>query len=293
MTAAPLKRGRDALTLTVMLASGALALGACAGADRPTMVVSGAASLKKAFSAYGERFSAARVRFSFAGSDVLAAQIEQGARPDVFASANMKLPLALYGKGLVQRPVTFAANRLVVAVPKSSKKIHGLADVEKPGVVLSVGTAGVPVGDYTQKALDRLPAAERAALLANIRDREPDVTGIVGKLTEGAADAGFLYVTDVAATRGQLRAISLPARLQPEVAYGAAVVKGTGHEQQARAFVNGLLSGAGRADLRAAGFLPAPPESRTRGVAPAGRAPGGYRGHGPGGSAGATTRAGL
>jgi molybdate transport system substrate-binding protein len=247
-------------TATVLLVSAVLGLGACGSAGEPTIVVSGAASLKKAFNAYGHGFRPAQVRFSFAGSDVLAAQIEQGARPDVFASANTKFPQTLYQKRLVQRPVVFASNKLVLAVPAGSRKIRALADAEKPGTVLSVGTAEVPVGDYTATVLERLPAAQRTALLANVRDREPDVTGIVGKLTEGVADAGFLYITDVAATHGQLKAIALPASLQPRVAYGAAIVSGSGHEAQARAFVNGLLNGPGRAALRAAGFLP-PPQS--------------------------------
>jgi molybdate transport system substrate-binding protein len=253
-------RSGRATTATILLLSGALAFGACGSSGEPTITVSGAASLKKAFNAYGEAFRPAHVRFSFAGSDVLAAQIEQGARPDVFASANTKFPQTLHQKGLVQRPVVFASNKLVLAVPAGSTKVRQLADAEKPGTVLSVGTAEVPVGAYTATALERLPAAQRAALLANVRDREPDVTGIVGKLTEGAADAGFLYITDVAATHGQLKAIPLPASLQPRVAYGAAVVSGSGHEAQARAFVNGLLSGPGRAALGAAGFLP-PPQS--------------------------------
>jgi molybdate transport system substrate-binding protein len=146
----------------------------------------------------------------------------------------------------------------VLAVPASSTKIASFADVEKPGITLSVGTTGVPVGAYTQMVLDKLPAAQRSAVLANVADREPDVTGIVGKLTEGAVDAGFLYVTDVTATDGQLKAIPLPAGLRPQVTYGIAVVKGAAHPEQARAFVKGLLEGHGRADLLAAGFLPPP-----------------------------------
>ena len=80
------------------------------------------------------------------------------------------------------------------------------------------------------------------------------MSGIVGKLTQGAVDAGFVYVTDVAASKGALRAIELPAALQPSVEYGVAVVKGARHREQARRFVAGLLNGAGRRALRAAGF---------------------------------------
>jgi molybdate transport system substrate-binding protein len=125
-------------------------------------------------------------------------------------------------------------------------------------VTIALGGPAVPVGAYTQTVLEKLPAAERRRLLANVRDREPDVTGIVGKLSQGAIGAGFLYATDVRAAGGGLRAIDLPASLQPQVAYGAAVVRGGAHEAQAKAFVAGLLSGQGRAQLVRAGFLPPP-----------------------------------
>jgi molybdate transport system substrate-binding protein len=254
-------RGRKALALVIavpVIAACGSGGGSATGGSKPTLTVSAAASLKKAFTTYGTQFSAASARFSFAGSDTLAAQIEQGVKPDVFASANTKLPALLDRKGLVEKPVVFAANKLVLAVPAGSSKVKDLADVEKRGVVLVVGTSTVPVGDYTNTVLARLAPAPRAAVLANVKDREPDVTDIVGKLAQGAADAGFLYITDVTASSGKLKAIDLPSNLQPRVAYGVAVLKGAAHPTQARQFVEGLLSGAGRNDLLADGFL-APP----------------------------------
>lgn len=236
----------------------AVALAGCGGSGKPTLTVSAAASLQKALTTYGGQFSPAATRFSFAGSDALAAQIEQGVRPNLFASANTKLPDLLYAKGLVDKPVVFTANKLVLAVPAGSTKVRSLGDIEKAGVTLVVGTATVPVGDYTGKVLARLTGAQRGAIEANVRDREPDVTGIVGKLTQGAADAGFLYATDVKATDGKLRAIDLPASLQPRVAYAIAVVKGTAHRSAAQQFIAGLLGGSGRRDLLADGFLPPP-----------------------------------
>jgi molybdate transport system substrate-binding protein len=247
-----------------MLSLGAsLALAACGGsgggsAGKPTLVVSAAASLKKAFTTYGDQFSAASARFSFAGSDVLASQIEQGVRPDVFASANTELPATLYRRDLVDKPVVFASNELVLATPVGSSKVKSLADVEKPGLTLVAGTPTVPVGDYTNAVLARLPPASRRTVLANVKDREPDVTAIVGKLTQGAADAAFLYLTDVRATVGKLKAIRLPASLRPRVAYAAAVVKGAAHPVQGRQFVAGLLREPGLSYLIADGFLPPP-----------------------------------
>jgi len=221
-------------------------------------VVSAAASLKDAFTQYGQKFPDAKVHASFAGSDELAAQIQQGVKPDVFASANTKLPDQLFQKGLVQKPVVFAGNRLVIAVPASGTKVSSLADLEKPGVTVAMGSATVPVGIYTRKILSGLPQGESAKVLGNVRSNEPDVAGVVGKLTQGAVDAGFVYITDVDATDGKLKAINLPASLQPEVAYGVAIVKGAKHPKQAQEFIDGLLHGAGQQALRAAGFEPPP-----------------------------------
>jgi molybdate transport system permease protein len=236
----------------------AAVVGGCGGGGtgKPDLRVSAAASLKAAFTAYGRQFSSARVSYSFAGSDVLAAQIEQGVKPDVFASANTKLPDQLYAKGLVSKPVTFAVNRLVIAVPASSTKVSSISDLEKPGVKVAIGSPTVPIGTYTRVVLAHLGGPQSKRILGNIRSEEPDVSGIVGKLTQGGVDAGFTYVTDVSAAKGALKAITLPASLQPVVAYGIAIVKGAPHATQAQQFINGLLSGRGHDDLLAAGFLP-------------------------------------
>lgn len=228
------------------------------GDGRDEVLVSAATSLKSAFTSYGERFEDAEAQFSFAGSDELAAQIRTGAKPDVFASANTKLPDQLFEQGLVERPRLFAANRLVLAVPAEDAKVASLDDLRRNGVTIAIGAPGVPVGAYTRRVLDRLGAADRRAILANVRSEEPDVGGISAKLGQGAADAGFLYVTDVAATNGRLNAIELPASLQPDVGYGVAIVKGAPHRAAAEAFVAGLIDGAGAEALRAAGFAPPP-----------------------------------
>jgi molybdate transport system substrate-binding protein len=223
----------------------------CGGGGSSDLKVSAASSLKPPFTEVGG------AQFSFAGSDQLAAQIRSGAKPDVFAAANTKLPDQLYADGLVDKPVKFAGNRLVLAVaPKSN--ITKLSDLATPGVAVAMGSPSVPIGAYTLKVLAGLPAAQRAAIMRNVRSREPDVAGVIGKLTEGAVDAGFVYVTDVKAAGGKARALELPASLEPDVTYEAAVVKGTKQADKAKAFIDGLLSGKGAAALRRAGFA-APP----------------------------------
>ncbi len=246
----------------VLAAATALALAGCGGdSDDPAtdggqVVVSAASSLEPAFTAYAET-AGIDAKQSFAGSDDLAAQIRQGVTPDVYAAANTSLPDDLYAEGLVAEPVVFASNTLVLAVPEGST-IASLEDLTADDVKLAIGDEGVPIGDYTREVLAGLPGDESEAILDNVGSLEPDVAGIVGKLTQDAVDAGFVYITDVVATDGALTAIDLPASLQPEVAYGAAVVEGAENPSGAQAFIDGLLDGEGATALADAGFGPPP-----------------------------------
>ena len=242
--------------VAAVAAAALLVLAGCGGGDKKSndqLTVSAASSLKAALPKYQPK-----ARYSFAGSDVLAAQIKAGARPDVFAAANTAFPAELFKAGLVEKPVVFAGNRLVIATPASSKKVQSTADLAKPGVTIAAGSATVPIGSYTREVIGRLPPAQAKKILANIRSDEPDVAGVVGKLTQGAVDAGFVYATDVQAASGKLSAIQLPDKLEPRVAYAAAVVKGSKQSDEAAKFVNGLLTGKGAAALMAAGFDPPP-----------------------------------
>jgi molybdate transport system substrate-binding protein len=185
------------------------------------------------------------VRLSFAGSDQLAAQIRAGARPDVFAAANTELPQKLYAEGLVEPPVRFAANRLVVAV-RADGRVKTFDDLSDEGMRIAIGAPSVPIGAYTRSVL--------RALGEGIEDRvaseEPDVASIVARVRGGAVDAGFVYVTDVRAV-DELRSIEIPVPTRAE--YSAAVVRGTEHPDEARRFVQGLR---GANALRDAGFEP-------------------------------------
>jgi molybdate transport system substrate-binding protein len=232
----------------------ALLGGGCGDDEAPELRVSAAASLKDALTRCSRDFQPARVRLQFAGSDTLAAQIRQGSAVDVFAAANTRLPEELARDGELERPVRFATNRLVLAVPAAGGEIDGLDAVARPGVRLVIGSEGVPVGDYTRTVLANAGRERSAAILANVRSEEPDVVSIVGKLLQGAADAGFVYATDVEAAGGELRAIELPAALEPTATYGAGVVAGSERADAARRYVDGLVRGPCHDALRAAGF---------------------------------------
>jgi molybdate transport system substrate-binding protein len=189
-------------------------------------------------------------KYSFAGSNTLAAQIRQGAPADVFASANTALPSALHRDGLCTKPVVFTRNALVVIVPRSNPAgVHGVFDLRNRGVKLVIAAPGVPVGDYTLQVLHRLK------LTPHVVSRETDVREVLAKVALGEADAGFVYSTDARTVPHKVRTIRIPARGQPNVRYGICVVSASSHKPAARAFVRRVLGNAGQRILRSYGFL--------------------------------------
>jgi molybdate transport system substrate-binding protein len=234
---------RVALAAAVMAL---LAVPASAGTARLTVYA--ASSLTEVFPKIE-----ARARYSFAGSDDLALQIRQGAPADVFASASPKYTQDLYRRGLVERPRTFARNRLTLIVPRSNPAgIRTVSDLRRPGIRLVLAASSVPIGKYARQVLARLGLN---AALRNVVSDERDVKGVVGKVVLGEADAGLVYVTDVKPVAGKVRAIAVPARGQPTVRYEIAVVRASRHATAARAFVARVLGEVGRGHLTAAGFL--------------------------------------
>jgi molybdate transport system substrate-binding protein len=192
-------------------------------------------------------------RYSFAGSNQLAQQIRLGAPFDVFLSASRAYTQDLYREGLVRKPVPFATNALVIIVPRSNpqriKTVYDLA--KRPKLRLVVAGPKVPIGLYTREVLKRLGLLR---VLRKAVSLEPDVKGIVGKVSLGEADAGFVYRTDVRPVVGKVKAITLPPRSQPNVLYEGALAAEPESLESAQAFLIALLSADGRRELRAAGF---------------------------------------
>ena len=233
------------------LAAVVVALGAgCGGSSDEQLEVFAASSLREVGAELDDS-----LRYTFAGSDELAAQIRDGAPADVFLSASGAPLQQLRSAGLVEAPFVFASNRLVVVVPEGNAAgLERFDDLARPGVKLILGGEGVPVGDYAREAL---AAAGLGAALENVVSLEQDVKGVLGKVALGEADAGIVYTTDVGAAAGDVRELAIPDDVQPEVRYYAAVVT-SGDTARAAAFVERLAGDEGGRALRAAGFLPVP-----------------------------------
>jgi molybdate transport system substrate-binding protein len=241
-------RGIALGTAAVAIAA-TLLVGSASGSSNAQITVYAAASLTDVFPKIDST-----QRYSFGGSNTLAAQIQQGAPADVFASANMTLPQQVAQKGLCSKPVVFTRNTLVLVVPRSNPaKIRSIYDLRKSGIKLVIAGPGVPVGSYTLQILKNM---NLSSVLSNVVSRETDVREVLAKVALGEADAGFVYSTDAKTVPGRVTVLKLPAWAQPKVQYGICIVSSSQHKPDARAFVNRVLGKAGQARLRAAGFLP-------------------------------------
>jgi molybdate transport system substrate-binding protein len=193
-------------------------------------------------------------KYSFGGSDVLYAQILQGAPADVYAAASPKYPQLLYQKGLVSKPVVFATNRLVVVTPSSNpagiNTVYGLC---KSGVKVVIGDKAVPIGSYTRQILTNLGLQ---CVLSNVVSNEQNVRDILTKVSLNEADAGFVYITDAKTVPGKVKTISMPGWAQPHVKYEMAVLTSSNNKAAGAAFIAQVLSKRGQRIMASAGFGP-------------------------------------
>ena len=238
---------------TALTASGLFAAGC--GDDRPDdrVLVLAASSLTEAFSAMEAQFEEAHpgvdVEVGFGGSSTLQVQVEQGAPAAVVAFADTESMATLAGAGLVEEPVQFATNSVVLATPIDDPgDVAELADLTDPDRLVGICAAQVPCGRYAREVF------ERAGLEPSVDTEEPDVRALVGKLVSGELDAGLVYATDVQAMPDRLRAVPLPPGVDVRAAYPIAVVTETGDRAMAERFVDFVGSPAGQAVMTDAGF---------------------------------------
>jgi molybdate transport system substrate-binding protein len=257
--------------LTVVAAALVLgAAGAPQGQGRAVLTVFAAASLTDAFEEIGSRYRTLHpgtgLRFNFAGSHQLAAQLELGARADVFASADRRWMDRVAGLGLAAGPpAVFAHNRLVIIAPSADASgVRRPEDLARPGLKLVLPAEAVPAGRYARQVVRALalspgmsPGFERR-VLANLVSEEENVRGVVAKVVLGEADAGLVYRSDVTpgvATR--LRLVAIPDSVNAPASYFIVALNQSAHPAEARAFVELVRGPEGRAILARHGFLPA------------------------------------
>jgi len=251
-----MKRPFHIAVLVLALIAGWAGAAESAESATRTLSVFAAASLTDAFKAIGAAFERAHpgttVQFNFAASSLLAQQIHEGGPADVFASADeANMQKAADAGDLAGAAQIFALNRLVIAVPAGNPKhIGSLTDLTKSGLTLALAAPQVPAGKYAAEAFGK------AALAVPAASQEIDVRAVLNKVALNEADAGIVYVTDIRAAGGKVEAVPIPDQYNVTARYPIAVLKHAADPQDAKAFVDFVLSPDGRATLAQFGFLP-------------------------------------
>ncbi len=244
------------MSITIVLASAA----------QTVLTVFAAASLHAAFPELGKQFEAAHpgvsVRFDFDGSQILEAQLAQGAQADVFASADKRWMDKATSDGLVGPSTQFATNALVI-VAGSSSGVATPQDLTKPGLKLVLCADAVPCGRYAHQTLEKMDSEPAfgtgyaAAVTHNVVSQEQNVEDVLAKVNLGEADAGIVYRSDTIG-HTSVKVIDLPSQDQPAVVYPMASLKKSSSPDLATAFIAFVRSPRGQAILQKFGFGPAP-----------------------------------
>jgi len=247
-------RGRRAATLLVLL------LGWCAPARAAELLAFAAASLTDAMTELGKAFeqrSGDPVRFSFGASSDLARQIQAGAPADVFFSADAARMDQLEQAGLVDKADRrdVLSNDLVVIVPADAKTtITGPADLTKLEHLALANPDSVPAGVYARTWLQSLGFWDR------VKDQvvpTVDVRAALAAVDAGHAEAGIVYATDAAITKGVRVAYRVPREQAPPIVYVLAPLN-TSKNPAARELVRFLASPDAAATYRRLGFIVLP-----------------------------------
>lgn len=253
---------RHAIGLAVALLAGLSPLSAGAQAPTKDLVIFAAASLKNALddtaAAWVKETGKPAPKISYAASNVLAKQLEQGAPADLFLSADLDWMDYAAGKGLI-RPetrVTLLANRIALIAPSDSTATVALT----PGVDLSVALGqarlamgnveSVPAGKYGKAALEKLGGWDK------VKDKVAQADNVRAALllvSRGEAPLGIVYTTDAAADPKVKVVATFPEDWHPPILYPVAVTKESTNAD-ALAFLTYLRGAGPKAAFEKQGF---------------------------------------
>ena len=256
-----------------IIGAAALALAACSGNTTPqadttassddtqvpsrelVLNVYAAASLTETFeeleSSYEAAYPDVDVRFNFAGSQDLVAQLSEGADVDVLATANESTMKKAADAGQVDAQTLFASNSLtLITTPGNPAGVTGL-DSSLDGVKLVICAPEVPCGKLTKTLTEKL------GVTLNPVSEEQAVTDVRGKVSSGQADAGIVYKTDALAEGDAVDTVAIQGADEAVNKYPIALVSASTKKDLGQKWIDLVLSADGQKILENAGFTPA------------------------------------
>ena len=258
------------LALTMVLAAGM----AAAETAKTEVIVFAAASLTESLTEIKALYEAENpgieLVFNFDSSGTLKTQIQEGAECDLFISAAPKQMNQLdITKDVEKNPdrldfvlegsrADLLENKVALVVPEDNPKgiesFDALAAVLKDGdILMAMGNADVPVGQYTQKILAYYELNEEELAAAGKLTYGTNVKEVTTQVVQASVDCGVVYGTD-AFSAGLAVIDTATAEMCGQVIYPAAVMKNSAVPEIARAFLDYLRSEAATTVFEGIGF---------------------------------------
>lgn len=240
------------------------------------VVIFAAASMTETLSELGDHFQKEHpeieLTFNFDSSGTLKTQIQEGADCDLFISAAQKQMNALditadkekNPDGLdcidPDTRLDLLENKVALVVPEGNpKNIRSYEDLAKRlndgSVLLAMGNADVPVGQYTQKIFDYYKLDEEKLTEAGLLTYGSNVKEVTTQVAEGAVDCGVIYQTD-AYSAGLDIVDTATEEMCGKVVYPAAVLKASKHPEAAKQFLEYLQGDQANEVFTKVGFTP-------------------------------------
>lgn len=240
------------------------------------LMVFAAASMTETLTEIAELYKAVAPNvtlvFNFDSSGTLKTQIEEGADCDVFISAAPMqmnaLDSSVDAEGnpdgldfvLQGSRIDLLENKVALAVPEGNPKgvesYDALVEGLKHGtLMLAMGNADVPVGQYTQKIFAYYELNEEELANAGCITYGTNVKEVTTQVAEAVVDCGIIYATD--AFSGGLTVVdTATAEMCGQVIYPASVLNISKNAEAAQAFLDYLTSEEVGQVFEAVGFTP-------------------------------------
>lgn len=240
------------------------------------LTVFAAASMTETLTELGNQFMEAhddvKIVFNFDSSGTLKTQIREGAYCDVFISAGQKQMNQLDknasadknpdGLDFVLENTRFdiLENKVALAVPKGNPAdIQSFNDLNErlksDDIMLAIGNADVPVGQYTLKIFDYYGLDDDALAREGKITYASNVKEVTTQVSEATVDCGVIYRTDAFSAGLDVVDTATP-EMCGQVIYPAAIMKGSENVELARQFLDFLTSDTGAAIFENVGFTP-------------------------------------
>ena len=237
-------------------------------ASAADVVVFAAASLKNALDDVVAAYTAKTgkgVTINYAGSNVLARQIEAAAPAGIFFSADLAWMKELHDKGLVRKEseVILLGNRIVLVAPKASAATLELVPAKladalgADGKLAMANVDSVPAGKYGKAALTKLGLWDSVSARVVQAD---NVRAALAFVAKGEAPLGIVYQTDANAEPAVKVVATFPEGSHPPILYPVALVSASTNPD-AEAFYDYLKSPEAKPAYEKQGFTVVAPAS--------------------------------